>query len=81
MLLCESYTNKIDMWGLGVILHELLSTRLPFYAEDDDKFKYNIIKMKLSFKDPNEWADVSKEAKDLVSKLLEKDPSKRIDAT
>ena len=32
MLACKSYGSKVDIWALGVILHELLSTELPFYA-------------------------------------------------
>ena len=34
MLNAKSYCHKIDVWGVGIILHELLTTQLPFYAED-----------------------------------------------
>lgn len=35
MLMNDSYDHKVDMWGLGVVLHELLSTQLPFYSDDE----------------------------------------------
>ena len=43
MLLNNSYSHKVDVWGLGVILHELLSTQLPFYADDDNEYRVNIV--------------------------------------
>ena len=47
MLVKESYCLKVDIWGLGVILHELLTTQLPFFSKDENKYKTNIIKQKL----------------------------------
>lgn len=35
MLKNKPYDNKVDVWALGVMLHELLSTQLPFYSDDD----------------------------------------------
>ena len=40
----KSYCHKVDVWGLGVILHELLSTKLPFYNDDENVYKNNIVK-------------------------------------
>ena len=44
MLVKKSYCHKVDVWGLGVILHELLSTKLPFYNDDENVYKNNIVK-------------------------------------
>ena len=35
MLIKETYCHKVDIWGLGIILYELLCTELPFYSEDE----------------------------------------------
>lgn len=43
MLTRETYCHKVDVWGLGVALYELLTTELPFYSEDDEIFKENIV--------------------------------------
>lgn len=77
MLTNETYCPKIDVWGIGIILHELLSTELPFYSEDEDIYKHNIVKQKLKLNDCTLWHNVSDEAKDLVQRLLDKNPVSR----
>lgn len=34
ILISTSYCPKVDCWGLGVILHELLTNVTPFYSDD-----------------------------------------------
>ena len=62
------------MWSLGVILYELLSNELPFYADDSLKHYLNILNQPLNLDDDKLWSNVSEEAKDLVIKLLERNP-------
>lgn len=81
MLIKDNYCPKVDMWGAGVILYELLSTQLPFYSDNETQYKKNIVKEKLKLDDSTLWKNISDTAKDLVLQLLNKDPLTRPDAT
>ncbi|KAA8498962.1 Myosin light chain kinase A [Porphyridium purpureum] len=75
------YDSSVDLWSCGVILYTLLSGMFPF---DDQENQANIFKLivKAQVKFPDaQWSDISTEAKDLVFKLLQKDPTKRLSAT
>jgi len=75
----ESYTNAVDMWSVGVIIYILLSGYPPFYDESPPKIFKKITEAKYDFDDPV-WDDISDLAKDLIRKLLVKDPSERLSA-
>lgn len=79
-------TNKIDIWALGITLYCLLFGCLPFTAESEFKLFDVINNSELKFPDMCKWIDAEKlsahdlnQAIDLLNKLLEKDPEKRID--
>jgi calcium-dependent protein kinase len=72
------YTNKCDMWGLGAILYMMLSGRPPFDGESDRQIMEAVRLGKYEF--GLEWSRVSPDAKNLVRRLLEMDPKKRISA-
>ncbi|KAK7070630.1 Checkpoint kinase 2, partial [Halocaridina rubra] len=74
-----SYTNKVDMWSLGVVLYVSLVGYPPFTMDDDGKLRYQIKNAVYNFKHPL-WNSVSKEAKDLITKLMVKDPHHRLSA-
>lgn len=68
------------MWSVGVIIYFLLVGYLPFHSKNQDEL-FKIIRLgKFSF-EPKYWSGISKEAKDLISKLLDVDPSTRLTAT
>ncbi len=50
---------------------------LPFYQEDRNLTARLILIGKFEF-DPEEWSEISKEAKDLIKNLLTKDVEKRL---
>lgn len=74
-----SYDEKCDVWGVGVIMFILLSGVPPFNGPDDAAIMKAVSKGKFKF-NPAKWKGVSKQAKDLIEKMLTVDPSNRISA-
>lgn len=69
----EGYSGvKIDAWSCGIILYLLLTGTLPFQNEDMTVLYEQINRCTVDYP---QWMPV--EARDLISKLLEKDPDKR----
>ena len=68
-----------NVWAIGVLLYNLLSGEQPFQGEDTPEVIKNIKDKKVRF-DHDEFDSVSKDAKDLVELMLEKNPAKRITA-
>ena len=78
MLLDLPYDSKIDEWSIGILTFLLLCGKLPFSDEHSEReVARQTIHEKLSFSQPI-WEKKSKEAKDFVNKLLNKDPKKRM---
>ncbi|CAG9465498.1 unnamed protein product [Pedinophyceae sp. YPF-701] len=75
----QVYDKSIDMWSLGCVLYILLCGRKPFGGTTEEHRKANITRAKVPFPD-DLWGRVSPEAKDLVSRLLRKDPRERLTA-
>eukprot|EP00301_Raphidiophrys_heterophryoidea_P010623 c15816_g1_i1.p1 GENE.c15816_g1_i1~~c15816_g1_i1.p1 ORF type:complete len:445 (+),score=72.18 c15816_g1_i1:53-1387(+) len=79
-VLCEEPCGTaVDMWGCGVIVYILLCGFPPFYASSQQQLFENICAARYEFISPH-WDKVSIEAKDLISRLLELDPTKRLTA-
>lgn len=74
-----AYDKSCDVWSLGVILFVFLCGYPPFEGDNNKEIFRNVLKQPLTF-DPADWNTISDSAKDLVSKMLEKDPTKRISA-
>jgi len=75
----DSYDEAVDMWSLGVILYLLLSGTPSFFGDTIKELTDKIINADFDFED-SIWNSVSDEAKDVICKLLQKDPKKRLTA-
>ncbi|KAL1537332.1 Calcium-dependent protein kinase 15 [Salvia divinorum] len=76
-VLKRSYGKEIDIWSAGVILYILLSGVPPFWAETENGIFDAILKEEVDFVS-QPWPSISNSGKDLVRKMLTKDPKKRI---
>lgn len=72
-----TYGKECDLWSCGVILFILLGGYPPFYDESEPRLFRKIREGKPDYDDPV-WKEVSDDAKDLLHKLLNVDPKKRL---
>jgi serine/threonine protein kinase len=73
MLSKEGTTKASDIYGIGAILFELISGAPPFFNQDENLMYKNISENKLLFPE-----FFSEELKDLLKKMLNKNPKNRI---
>uniref|UniRef100_G3MR81 Aurora kinase n=1 Tax=Amblyomma maculatum TaxID=34609 RepID=G3MR81_AMBMU len=66
------YDEKVDLWALGVLIYEFLVGRPPFETSCAKNTYDRIRRVDLQFPD-----HVSDDAKDLISRLLRKEPRER----
>ena len=70
----ESYEGTLcDIWSSGIILYLMLCGKLPFYHEENDIMYEQILSGKFELP-----SYLSNNAKDILTKILEVEPRKRI---
>ncbi|XP_071734001.1 calcium-dependent protein kinase 1-like [Rutidosis leptorrhynchoides] len=78
-VLKKRYGPEADVWSAGVIVYILLSGVPPFWAETEQEIFEQVLQGDLDFSsDP--WPSISEGAKDLVRRMLIRDPKKRLTA-
>jgi len=77
LLLSQGYTKTVDWWTLGVLLYEMLTGLPPFYDENTNEMYRKILQDPLTFPGTD---IVPLDARDLLEKLLNRDPTKRLGA-
>ena len=68
------YNEKVDIWGIGVLIFELLFGYPPFSSNFNEDRYNNIKEGKINW--PQEIID--KDAKDLIGKILKINPNERL---
>ncbi len=78
-VLRRQYGKEADIWSCGVILYILLCGWPPFHGENTQQIFKHIMSQPLDLKsDP--WPRISDAAKNVVRKMLARDPKKRLTA-
>lgn len=74
-----SYDEKCDIWSSGVILFMMITGTVPFTGSGVAQIKESVKAARIDFNKPV-WANISDELKDLLRKMLEPNPRKRLSA-
>ncbi|XP_051152566.1 calcium-dependent protein kinase 26-like isoform X2 [Andrographis paniculata] len=78
-VLRKRYGPEADVWSAGVIVYILLSGVPPFWGESEQEIFEEILHGDVDF-DSDPWPEISESAKDLVKRMLVRDPKKRLTA-
>ena len=68
-ILQGSYTEKCDIWSMGVILYIFLSGDPPFNGQSDSEIYKKILKLDLSFPE-RKWKNISNDAIGLIKHMI-----------
>jgi len=75
----SGYTNKCDLWSLGVVVWMLLTGYPPFHGEEKE-MRRKIKACEADWNHKSRWKTVPQVAVDFIKTLLQKDPALRPDA-
>ncbi|KJZ76668.1 hypothetical protein HIM_04004 [Hirsutella minnesotensis 3608] len=76
VILGKKYGKAVDWWSFGALGYDLMTGNPPFRGQNHAKVQDNIVKQKLVLP-----YFLSPDAKDLLTRLLRKEPHKRLGAT
>lgn len=69
----KGYDHTVDYWSLGTLLYEMMAGLPPFYSKTTSAMYEKILNAPISF--PKYFSDP---AKDLLTNLLEREPTRRL---
>ncbi|KXJ91744.1 serine/threonine-protein kinase psk1 [Microdochium bolleyi] len=73
VILGQKYGKAVDWWSFGALGYDLMTGNPPFRGGNHAKIQHNIVKQKLVLP-----YFLSPDAKDLLTRLLRKEPTKRL---
>ncbi|KAK1832806.1 kinase-like domain-containing protein [Podospora conica] len=73
IILGKKYGKAVDWWSFGALGYDFLTGSPPFRGQNNAKVQENIVKQKLALP-----FFLGPDAKDLLTRLLRKDPAKRL---
>ena len=71
----KPYTNKVDLWSVGIVLYNMVKGTQPFSNRDIEGIKDQVLHKEINYN-----GFKNKELKQLCENLLERDPNKRLTA-
>ncbi|KAL9321010.1 hypothetical protein ACSQ67_012849 [Phaseolus vulgaris] len=74
----NSHGNAVDWWSFGIFIYEMVYSRTPFAGSSNEATLRNIIKNPLAFPTATPSTTLETHARDLISRLLNKDPNRRL---
>jgi len=75
------YTEKVDIWSLGVLFYMLLSGTMPFYGATDFETLKQVKKGAFKFEPHNRWEMVANEVKQLICMMINPNVEERYSAS
>ena len=69
----KDYTKKTDIWYLGATFFQLMTFNFPFKGKNDEEIRESILKDEKNENNTNYRSEV----KDLINRMLSKDPEER----
>ncbi|KAJ9565819.1 hypothetical protein OSB04_001785 [Centaurea solstitialis] len=73
----NSHGNAVDWWALGIFVYEMVYGCTPFAGVSNEATLRNIVKKPLQFPTGSPVSSREAQARDLISRLLDKDPENR----
>jgi calcium/calmodulin-dependent protein kinase I len=71
------YGSNVDVFGMGVVLHYMLSTELPFQGRDDSATMRATVECRLRLRQPP-WESLSCALRSILRSMIWKDPEERL---
>lgn len=75
VLLGQGYNRSVDWWSLGILIFEMITGLPPFYSENHQQMYRKILYGDVVFPE-----GISPKGRDIISKLLTRDPKNRLGA-